>query len=161
MDAVMRRTYAGAVAHGTKAAMPAAQRLLWIAMMLLAVGASARAAALTVQQISVAPAQPRASRTRTIPPTGSALSGCNPANGSLAGADLGGVDLAFADLSGADLSHANLARADLAHADLTGADLTGTDLSDADLDETVLRRARGLAAAKGIDTARHHDTTIR
>jgi hypothetical protein len=25
----------------------------------------------------------------------------------------------------------------------------------------VLRRARGVAEAKGIDTARHHDTTIR
>src|SRR5713226_5572599 len=277
MDAVTRRTYADTVAHGTKTAMPAVRRLLWISMVLLAAGAAARAADLTVQQISVVLAKASASspadfshrdlsyldlsdldfkhadlsganlygadlsranlsavklaganldhtliiaanfagadlrevslldavafstlevstaeapslagariiarlsranmsganlahihmgapRNRTIPPTRNALSGCNLANASLAGADLGGVDLAFADLTGADLSHANLAHADLAHADLTGADLTGADLSDADLDETVLRRARGLSQAKGIDTARHHDTTIR
>ena len=100
-------------------------------------------------------------RDHTILPLRSALSGCNLANASLVGAEFAGLDLSFADLSGADLSHANLARADLAHADLTGADLTGADLTDADLDETVLRRTKGLAEAKGIDTARHHATAIR
>jgi uncharacterized protein YjbI with pentapeptide repeats len=282
MDALPCRTYAHVVAHGTKTAMAAALRLLSISTALLAAGASAWAADLTVQQISIALAKASVSqpvdfshrdlsyldlseldfkhanlsganlygtdlshanlagarlagadldhtliiatnfagadlsgvslrdaeafstlevspaeapnfaganlagahiiarlsrsnmsganlahmhmgtpRDHTILPLRSALSGCNLANASLIGAELAGLDLSFADLSGADLSHANLARADLAHADLSGADLTGTDLTDADLDETVLKRAKGLAAAKGIDTARHHATTIR
>jgi uncharacterized protein YjbI with pentapeptide repeats len=282
VDDAAQRTYADAIAHRTKTAMPAAHRLLWTCLTMLAAGAGAQAADLTVQQVSVAlakasPSAPvdfarrdlsyldlseldfkradltganlygtdlsranlagvrlagakldhaliiganfagadlhdasvldavafstleilpgeapnfaganlsgariiaRLSRSnmsganlahlhmgaplnRTIPPTRNALSGCNLTNASLAGADLAGIDLAFADLTGADLSHADLTRADLAHANLTGADLTGTDLTDADLDETVLRRARGLTQAKGIDTARHHETTIR
>src|SRR5260370_1047231 len=164
MDAVTRRTYADTVAHGTKTAMPAVRRLLWISMVLLAAGAAARAADLTVQQISVVLAKASASSPADFSHRDLSyldLSDLDFKHADLSGANLYGVDLAFADLTGADLSHANLAHADLAHADLTGADLTGADLSDADLDETVLRRARGLSQAKGIDTARHHDTTIR
>src|SRR5216683_4395444 len=252
MDAVTRRTYADTVAHGTKTAMPAVRRLLWISMVLLAAGAAARAADLTVQQISVVLAKASASSPADFSHRdlsyldlsdldfkhadlsganlyGADLSRANLSAVKLAGANLdhtliiaanfAGADLrevslldavAFstlevstaeapnfagaslagahiiarlsrANMSGANLAHihmgaprnrtipptrnalsgCNLANASLAGADLGGVDLAFADLTDADLDETVLRRARGLSQAKGIDTARHHDTTIR
>src|SRR5260370_3898978 len=114
MDAVMRRTYAGAVAHGTKAAMPAAQRLLWIAMMLLAVGASARAAELTGQQISVALAKASAS---------------SPVNFSHR-------DLSYLDLSELDFKHADLSGANLYGAALPRTNLSGVKLPASTLDHT-------------------------
>src|SRR5713101_203471 len=218
MDAVTRRTYADTVAHGTKTAMPAVRRLLWISMVLLAAGAAARAADLTVQQISVVLAKASASSPADFSHRDLSyldLSDLDFKHADLSGANLYGADLSRANLSavklaganldhtliiaanfaGADLagahiiarlSRANMSGANLAHihmgaprnrtipptrnalsgcnlanASLAGADLAGADLSDADLDETVLRRARGLSQAKGIDTARHHDTTIR
>jgi uncharacterized protein YjbI with pentapeptide repeats len=88
------------------------------------------------------------------------LSGCNLSGANLAGADLHDVRLTFANLANADLSGANLSGSDLAHADLTGANIAGTDLTGADLDGAVMRRARGLAQAKGLDLARNRDRAV-
>jgi uncharacterized protein YjbI with pentapeptide repeats len=89
----------------------------------------------------------------------SELSGCNLLGADLAGADLRGVLLSFANLSGAILTNTNLQHADLSHADLTQADLDGADLSGADLDRVVLKDARSLARAIGLQSARHYDPT--
>ncbi len=88
------------------------------------------------------------------------LSGCNLSAAKLAGADLHDVRLPFAKLVGADLSGTDLSGTDLAHADLTGANLTGADLTGADLEGAVLRHARGLSAAKGLDHARNRDKAV-
>jgi uncharacterized protein YjbI with pentapeptide repeats len=88
------------------------------------------------------------------------LAGCNLAGANLAGADLIGASLAFTDLTGANLSDANLAGADLSRANMTGADVTGANLTAADLDGTVLRGAKGLAQARGLDAARHRAAAV-
>src|SRR5260370_17203350 len=106
MDAVTRRTYADTVAHGTKTAMPAVRRLLWISMVLLAAGAAARAADLTVQQISVVLAKASAS---------------SPA-------DFSHRDLSYLDLSDLDFKHADLSGANLYAPDLSPPNLPPPNL---------------------------------
>src|SRR5258708_18478964 len=151
MDAVMRRTYAGAVAHGTKAAMPAAQRLLWIAMMLLAVGASARAAELTVQQISVALA--KASASNPVNFSHRDLSYLDLSELEFKHADLSGANLYGADLSRADLSGVKLAGANLDHTLIIGANFAGADLTEVSLLDAVAYSALDVSTAEAPNFA--------
>ena len=48
----------------------------------------------------------------------------------------------------------------LAGADLTGADVAAADFTEADLEHTVLRGAKSIEAAKGMDKATNRDKVI-
>ena len=89
------------------------------------------------------------------------LSSANLSRADLSGADLSYSLLAFTNLRDANLSGARFNKADLSRADLSGADLSGADFTEADLDGTVLRGARGLDTARGLQSARNWDRTIR
>jgi uncharacterized protein YjbI with pentapeptide repeats len=89
------------------------------------------------------------------------LSGSDLAGANLAGADLNRAVITFARLTDASLAQTNLFRADLSGADLSRADVTGADLTEADLYGAIMKEARGLDEAVGLDKARNRDKIIQ
>ena len=80
----------------------------------------------------------------------------------LGGANFGGANLYKADFNHAEAGDASFAGANLSTTvlrgtDFSGADFTGADLTFADFDGAILTNARGIAGAKGIDTAKNRD----
>ncbi|HEX7968322.1 MAG TPA: pentapeptide repeat-containing protein, partial [Stellaceae bacterium] len=110
-------------------------RLLPIGIALLIATASARAADVTVQQISVALA--KASPSSPVNFSHRDLSYLDLSELDFKHANLGGANLYGADLSRADLSRVNLSGANLDHTLIIGANFAGADLSNASLFDTV------------------------
>ena len=87
------------------------------------------------------------------------MSSANLRGADFSGTNMGHADLSYADIQGANFAGADLTRADLTGAEARGANFAGATLAGAELADTKLSGAKGLAEAKGLDTARGYKPT--
>lgn len=89
------------------------------------------------------------------------MNGANFSNATLKNVSAANTKLRFARLVGANLTGADFSGSDLTRADFTGADVTGANFSNAILYGAIFTGARGLQAAKGLDSAIDYDKALQ
>lgn len=89
------------------------------------------------------------------------MNGANFSKAKLTNVTARNTHLRFARMVDADLNGADFTGSDLTRVDFTGADVTGADFTGAVLYGAIFTGARGMDAAKGLDTAVDYDKVMR